>query len=142
MVKETILVLGAHNDDPIFGAGGTLAKYAKQGHKIRTVIFTYGEMSPPDLKPEIVIKTRIKESLISDKIIGGKGITYLGLKEPSFLKEIKQSKIKQKVKNIIKKENPSKIFTHGPNDAHPAHMAVYNLIKELHPSKDKCVNLL
>ena len=131
MAKETVLVLGAHNDDPIFGAGGTLAKYAKQGHRIKTVIFSYGEMSHPHLKPEIIKKQRYKESIAADKVIGGRGVQYLGVKDGMFLLEFSNKKIKKKIKDIIKKEKPSKIFTHGINDHHQDHFAVYKLMQEI-----------
>jgi LmbE family N-acetylglucosaminyl deacetylase len=49
--KGTVLVIVAHNDDHIIGAGGTLAKYAQEGKKVRTIIMSYGESSHPHLKP-------------------------------------------------------------------------------------------
>ena len=48
-----------------------------------------------------------------------------------FLLEFTDKKIKKKVKDIIKKEKPSKIFTHGVNDHHQDHFAVYKLMKEI-----------
>ncbi|MEM4264040.1 MAG: PIG-L deacetylase family protein [Candidatus Woesearchaeota archaeon] len=129
--KETILAIGAHNDDPIFGAGGTLAKYAEEGKTIKTVIFSFGELSHPYLKPEVIIEQRVKEAIKADKIIGGKGVAYFGVKEGKFRQEIKQKNVEKRLLDIIKKEKPTKIFTHGANDAHPDHVAVYNLINDL-----------
>ncbi len=129
--KETILALCAHNDDQVLGAGGTLAKYAKEGKNIRTIIFSFGEQSHPHFKPHVIIDMRVRESLKADKIIGGKGVAYLGLKEGKFPAEIKQRKLKTKIKKIIKTEKPTKIFTHGPNDHHPDHRAVYNLVRDI-----------
>jgi len=129
--KETILALCAHNDDQVLGAGGTLAKYAKEGKKVRTIIFSFGEQSHPHLKPHVIIDMRVRESLEADKIMGGAGIAYLGIKEGKFKSEIKKRKIKAKIKNIIQKEKPSKIFTHGHNDHHPDHIAVHKLVMEI-----------
>jgi len=131
MAKERILIICAHNDDQVFGIGGTMAKYAKEGKVIKTVIFSFGELSHPHLKPEVIIKKRVKESLESDKILGGKGITYLGLKEGKFLQEIEKKNIKEVVKKIIDEEKPDRIFAHSVNDAHPDHRAVYHFVKEL-----------
>jgi len=131
MAKERILVICAHNDDQIFGIGGTIAKYAKQGKAVKTVIFSFGEHSHPHLKPEVIIKERVKESLKSDKILGGKGVTYLGLKEGKFGEEVEKKGIFDVVKKIIEKEKPDKIFTHSINDAHPDHRAVYHFVKKL-----------
>jgi len=134
--KPTILVIGAHSDDPTFGAGGTIAKYALEGKKIKTIILSYGELSPPHLKPEIVRKTRAKEAEQADKIMGGKGVIFFDCKEGRFHQGISNLKIRSKLKKIIKKEKPEKIFTHGANDAHPDHLAVYHLIKEMITKKE------
>lgn len=139
MKKETILVIGAHNDDPVFGAGGALAKYAEEGKTIKTVIFSFGELSHPHMKPEVIIEQRVEEAIKADKILGGKGVAYLGVNEGSFPQEIKEKNVEQRLLDIIKKEKPSKIFTHGANDAHPDHFAVYNLINALvKKGKIKC----
>jgi LmbE family N-acetylglucosaminyl deacetylase len=131
MKKEIILILCAHNDDQVFGMGGTIAKYANEGKIVKTVVFSFGEQSHPHLKPEVITKMRVKESLKSDKIIGGKGVTYLGLKEGKFKEQIEKMGVNAKVRKIIEKEKPTKIFTHSINDAHHDHRAVYHFVKEL-----------
>ncbi len=130
-MKETILAIAAHNDDHIVGAGATLAKYAKEGKRIRTIICSFGEMSHPYLRREVVIEKRVKESLKADKIIGGSGIAYLSMREGHFDDDFRKRKIDDKLAWIIKKEKPSKIFTHGIDDFHPDHRAVYRLIMRL-----------
>ena len=134
--KQTVLVIGAHSDDPTFGAGGTIAKYAKEGKKVKSIIFSYGELSPPHLKPEIVRKMRVKEAEQADKILGGKGVVFFDLKEGRFPQGIKDQKIKAKLKKILQKEKPEKIFTHGANDLHPDHFATHNLIKGMMQKKE------
>ncbi|MBN1645292.1 PIG-L family deacetylase [Candidatus Woesearchaeota archaeon] len=128
---EKILVLAAHNDDPIFGAGGTLAKYTKEGKKVKTIIFSYGELSHPHLKPEIIIKTRQRETNKADKILGGSGVEYMNMKDTTMLLQIRKPETKQKIIDIIEKENPDKIFTHGANDIHTHHYVIYQLVKNL-----------
>jgi len=131
MAKETVLIICSHNDDNVFGLGGTIAKYASEGKIVKSVIFSYGEKSHPHLKPEVITKIRVKEAQNSSKILGEKGVQFLGVKEGKFLEEIEKKEIKQVVKRIIEKEKPSKIFTHSINDAHPDHRAVYNFVKQL-----------
>lgn len=130
-MTEKILVIAAHNDDPIFGAGGTLAKYAKEGKKIKTIIFSYGELSHPQLKPEIIIKTRKRETNKADKILGGQGVEYMDMRDANMLLHIRKPEIKQKLIYLVQKENPDKIFTHGANDLHTHHIVIYQLIKKL-----------
>lgn len=136
---ETALVICAHNDDQIIGAGGTLAKIVQEGGSFATVIFSYGESSHPYLKEEIIRKKRVNEAQKSDKLLGGSGILFFGLKDLHFEKGIKEHNIKKKIEDIIKKHQPTKIFTHSNDDAHPDHRNVCCLIKELiDESKIKC----
>ena len=123
-----ILTFGAHNDDYIIGAGGTLAKYAKDGKKFYSVIFSFGEQSHPIYQEKVTANFRVKESIKADKILGGSGVRYLGLKEGRFLDE--RDKAKKAIKKIIKEKKPEKIFTHSPNDPHFDHNAVYNIVTE------------
>ena len=111
MKKQNIVILCAHSDDQIFGPGGSLIKYAKQGHRIYTYIFSYGEMGLAWLQEKEAIKIRVKESEKVDKFIGGKGVWFFGLKEGKFDKEVKEKKIQEKIISIIKKRKQSKIFT-------------------------------
>ena len=124
---ETILVLCSHNDDGVIGAGGTLAKYAAEGKQVLTVIFSYGEQSLPQLKPEVVKERRIREMIQSDKILGGGGITYLGLREGHFEEDAVERNATGKIKYILKKYKPTKVFTHSIDDPHPDHRACYKI---------------
>jgi len=126
--KQTILVFAAHNDDGVIGAGGTLAKYAKQGKIVKTVVFSYGEGSHPHLKPEVIKLTRYKEALEADKILGGSGMAFLNLKEMQFKKQSKKLDTKKIITDIIKHEKPEKIFIHSINDPLPDHRAVYHVV--------------
>ncbi len=137
--QETILVITAHGDYPAFGAGGTLAKYAKEGKRIRTIILSYGELSQPHIKPEIVTKTKQREAQKADTILGGKGIEYLGLKDATMLIDIRKEETEQKLAQMIDKENPSKIFTHGTNIFTTYNYTAGRLIKKLiKEDKIKC----
>jgi LmbE family N-acetylglucosaminyl deacetylase len=129
--NENIIVIGAHNDDYIIGAGGTLAKYSKEGKNIYSIIFSYGEMSLPQLKRKVSISTRVKESRLSDKIIGIKRNYYLGLIEGKFEEAIKRPEVYDGLLRMIIELKPTKIFMHSDDDAHPDHRAVNLIIKEI-----------
>ncbi len=130
-----ILVLCAHNDDQVIGVGGTIIKYSKQGKIVKTVVFSYGEKIQPHMKTEVVSKIRKKEGNKSDRLLGGSGIIYLGLKDLTLAKELQQKEMQNKIAEIIKKEKPKKIFTHSSTDRHPDHKAVYNLVQEFIKTK-------
>ncbi len=130
-MSDSILFLCAHNDDQIVGAGGTIAKYAKEGKNIVTIIFSFGEVSLPHLQEQISKKTRVIESKRAAKLLGENELYYLGLKEGNFKIEIKERDIQTKIINIVKRIKPVKIFTHAPDDPHPDHRAVYEFTIDL-----------
>jgi N-acetylglucosamine malate deacetylase 1 len=128
---ESILFLCAHNDDQIIGGGGTIAKYAKEGKKIYTVIFSFGETSLPHYTEQESKVTRVLESKKAAKVLGETETYYLGLKEGNFEREINEKQISDKIDIIIKRIRPSKIFTHSIDDPHPDHREVYNFTENL-----------
>ena len=130
-MKERIVILCAHNDDQIVGMGGTVAKYAKEGKEIYTIVFSYGEISHPHLKENVIRETRKIEAKRAKQVLGEKEVMFLGLKEGMFAEELKQKNFLEKLSKRIKKLNPEKIFTHSIDDPHPDHKAVYNFTMEL-----------
>ncbi|MGV8141507.1 MAG: PIG-L deacetylase family protein [Candidatus Woesearchaeota archaeon] len=127
---NSVLVVGAHSDDQIFGPGGTVAKYAKEGKKIHTIIFSYGEMSMPIHQREYAVRKRVKESLDVDKFLGGYGVTFLGLDEGKFSEQFEKRKMYPKLKKLILKYRPSIIFTHSVDDPLPDHRALNKVLLE------------
>jgi N-acetylglucosamine malate deacetylase 1 len=129
--REVILVLCAHSDDQVLGVGGTMAKYAKEGKEIHTVIFSFGESSHPWLREEITAEMRVKESEEANKLIGGKDVKFLGLKEGKFAAEFKEKNMFGAIHQVITEMEPDKIFTHSINDPHPDHRAVNKIVLDV-----------
>jgi len=129
--KESILFLCAHNDDQLVGAGGTIAKYSKEGKSVVTIIFSFGEASLPHLQEIESRKTRVKESKQAAKILGENSVHYLGLTEGKFLEEAENKQISKKLKKLISRIKPKRIFTHAPDDPHPDHRAVNKFTTDL-----------
>ena len=142
IMKETILIFGAHGDDEIIGMGSTIAKYAKEGKSIVTIIFSYGEMSSPWLRKDLLIKDRVKETKEIGKFIGSSETRFLGLRDRNLEGDIVKYNIKNKVINLIKKYKPTKIFTHSNKDAHGDHRAVSNLVRDCLDEIGKDISLL
>ncbi|HLC46622.1 MAG TPA: PIG-L deacetylase family protein [Candidatus Nanoarchaeia archaeon] len=117
----SILVLCSHSDDQILGAGGALAKYALEGARVVIVVFSYGEKGSPWLKKHVAAKIRIKESENAARFIGAANTVFLGIEEGKFAEQSVLSQNKNKIIDIIKKEKPSRIFTHATDDPHPDH---------------------
>ncbi len=115
-MTQTVMVFCAHSDDQILGPGATIAKLAEEGKKVVTVIFSFGEQSHPHLKGEVIKKIRVEEAKKADKIIGGSGVLFLGLRERNFKADAERLNIESQLKKLIQKHKPSIIFTHARDD--------------------------
>lgn len=127
--KEKILILGAHSDDFVLGAGATIAKYTKEGKKVTCIVFSYGEMSHPWLKEKEVQIMREEEAHQAAKVLGCK-VKFFDLKEGKFANGAEEKKTVQKIVSTIKRQKISKIFTHSIEDPHPDHQAVNKITLE------------
>jgi LmbE family N-acetylglucosaminyl deacetylase len=125
---NSIIVFCAHSDDQILGVGGTLAKYAKEGKDITTVIFSYGESSHFWLQRKVTVEMRVKEAQKADRVIGGSGVIFFGLTENKFADETDEKDIFHRIIALITDLKPSKIFTHNTDDPHPDHRAVTKIV--------------
>ncbi|MEM2121977.1 MAG: PIG-L family deacetylase [Candidatus Woesearchaeota archaeon] len=125
---KVLIVIEAHPDDGVFGAGGTIAKYVKEGWYVIFVTMSYGEASHIWLKRQEIIKVRVKENLCAQKILGSKEHYFLGLKEGNFLNDAKKKNIPEKLRRLIIQKNPSLIITHSPDDWNADHVVTSNLV--------------
>lgn len=128
--KETVLVICAHPDDEILGAGGTIAKYAREGKRVISVIFSYGETSHWWLKRKHTVEMRVKECREASSVVGTEQTLFLGLKDFDLKNEIKDRKKLRPLENIIRKYRPDRIFTHSPEDIiYQDHKAVWDAVE-------------
>lgn len=123
-----ILVVAAHPDDEVLGCGGTIAKYAKQGKKVVSLIFSDGD--PLNDSKEFIVQRR-KESKNAGKVLGLSEVLFLGLPDNPLGPDLKNKATIDKVEKMIVKFNPKKIFTHCLDDPHPAHRSVAKLVKNV-----------
>lgn len=123
MKPRPVMVICAHSDDQILGPGGTLAKYASEGREIHTLILSFGEGSHPHLKPAVIKKMRVQESQKADKVLGGKGVSFLGAVEGRF-----KSASYSSLKRIMREKNPGIIFTHSSFDLFKDHRDTHHLV--------------
>lgn len=130
--KRSIIVFCAHPDDEVIGPGGTLLKYAKEGVETHVVIFSGGEKSHAHYKKEKLIKLRKKESDAAGKVLQVSKIHYYMLNDMKLTIQARDPVIRRRVKNLILKVNPEKIFTHAIDDmVYIDHRGVHDCVMEI-----------
>jgi LmbE family N-acetylglucosaminyl deacetylase len=79
--KQALRVMGvfAHPDDAGFFAGGTLAKFAKDGAEVTLVVATSGDKgsSDPDMTSEQLVIIREAEERAAAQVLGVKDVIFL-----------------------------------------------------------------
>ncbi len=117
----TVLVFAAHPDDEVIGLGGTIAKISKK-EKIITVIFSMGDKYPFWKNYEKVTSIRKEETQKIKDVLGINKTYLLGYRDMQLKKNVDDAV--KKVKEILLKYKPSKVFVHTRTDSHPDHRAV------------------
>ena len=129
--KETIIVFGAHSDDFVIGAGGTIAEYAREGRKVISIVFSYGERTHAWLKEKYAQEMRAKEAHDASEVLGCKTV-FFDLKEGKFFDEYKEKNVDKEILKIIDKEKPVKLFTHSNEDPHPDHRSINKITLDIY----------
>jgi LmbE family N-acetylglucosaminyl deacetylase len=78
---SSAVIVAAHPDDEVLGAGGILAMLAGCGARIRLVMATDGERSHPAADPAVLARARIGESAAALSLLGAQQaeVVRLGL---------------------------------------------------------------
>lgn len=122
-----ILAIGAHPDDVELCCGGTLAKYAKQGHKVFTATTTNGNIGSATLPMEEIARIRKEEARRAAAIIGAE---YICLDyDDEMLFEDKQARIA--IIDLIRYCKADVIITHNPTDYNPDHELTSKLVRDV-----------
>ncbi len=128
---NNVLVVSAHPDDPDFGAGGTIAKLAKDGARVTYAIVTDGSQGGEDPKQRDseLVAIREREQKAAARVLGVKKVEFLGYKDGHVSPDLK---LRHDIVRMIRKYKPELVITHIPGrvlDApmgasHPDHLAV------------------
>lgn len=119
-----VLVLAAHPDDEVIGMGGTMYKLSEQGHKVHLCIVSDGASSENKDK-EKISKIRLNDCTKAGKILGVATFDFLNLPDMR-LDSIPQVELNLKLENLIKKYDPSVVYTLPSGDFHKDHQKVFD----------------
>ena len=86
----SVVVVAAHPDDEVLGAGGTMAVLAAAGVRLRLVAVTDGEASHPDANPILIARTRAAETAEALERLGASGteVIRLGLPDTGLAERV------------------------------------------------------
>ena len=100
-----VMLIGAHPDDPEFGCGATMAKWAAAGKEITYVILTNGDKGThdPAVRPGDLAVTREAEQWAAARALGVKNVVFAGY--PDQMLENTMA-LRREVAGLIRKHRP------------------------------------
>lgn len=121
MSVPRVLVLAPHTDDGELGAGGTIARWSREGRDVFYVAFSTAEQSVPDGFPKDILKTEVRQAT---EVLGIKGDRLLIFDyEVRKLSYVRQSVLEDLVK-IRRDINPDIVLSPCMDDIHQDHSTV------------------
>lgn len=111
MSRLSILAIGAHPDDIEFGCGGSLAKYARKGHRLFLLVLTPGERGA-------AAEVRTEEQGAAARVLGVEEVFWGGFSDTSLTVSVE---LIRRIESVIDAVRPEFIFCHFPDDTHQDH---------------------
>jgi LmbE family N-acetylglucosaminyl deacetylase len=146
MVRPRLLAVFAHPDDESFGAGGTLAKYARHGVEVHVCTVTDGAAGSYDRNAGVesergsLAQLRRQELACACEVLGVRLHTLdyrdSGMEgmpdnqHPDSLYQAKLEDVARDVARVIREVRPQVVITHDPGGgyAHPDHIKVHQAV--------------
>ncbi len=121
-----IIVFGAHPDDCELDAGGTAARWAKLGHKVKFVAVTNGDIGHHEMAGAILARRRAAEVQQAAEILG---ITtdVLDNHDGELLPTLEN---RRTITRKIREWKADVVISHRPNDYHPDHRYTGVLVQD------------
>jgi len=121
------LVIAAHPDDEVLGAGGSMVKWAKSGSKVNVLIMAEGATSRHDNRDRNLCKNNL--NLLNDAALEAAkilGIEYVELMDfpDNRMDSLNLIDIIKPIEKKIKELKPNVVVTHHPGDLNIDHIVI------------------
>lgn len=124
--KLRIIAFGAHPDDCEIRGGGTACLWAQQGHHVKFVSLTNGDIGHWQMAGWPLAKRRVKEVQAAAKILGNT-VQVLDIHDGELMPTLQNRKT---ITRLIRKWKADIVICHRPNDYHPDHRYTGILVQD------------
>ncbi len=124
--KLRIIVFGAHPDDAELGTAGVAAKWAAQGHHVKLVSVTNGDIGHWNMAGGPLAERRRREVTEADAMLGAT-TKVLDIHDGTLMPTLEN---RRKITRLIRGWKADIVITHRPNDYHPDHRYTSILVQD------------
>jgi LmbE family N-acetylglucosaminyl deacetylase len=131
-MTKTILAIVPHPDDAEFYAGGTLARFIKEGKRVIILTTTDGAKGSFELGAKELIETRKTEALNAGRRLGAERTIMLGYTDLE-LDRVSAYELREKYVRAIREFKPDTLLTEDylyAEETHPDHRIVARVASE------------
>jgi LmbE family N-acetylglucosaminyl deacetylase len=120
-----VLAVGAHPDDLEILCGGTLARYAQEGHEVVMCSASYGDRGSFEHTSEEIARIRLEEARRAAELAGATHVS-LGLSDGD-VNAADRDQIRAVI-DLVRETRPEVIITHSQNDYMSDHNEISKLV--------------
>src|SRR5690606_9118561 len=124
--KLRIIVFGAHPDDAEYKTGGTAIQWARQGHHVKLVSVTNGDIGHWQMAGGPLAQRRTAEVQAAARVMGGHN-EVLDIHDGEILTTLEHRK---KVVRLTREWQAAIVISHRPWDYHPDHRYTGILVQD------------
>ena len=121
-----ILAVGCHPDDLEIGCGGTLARYAREGHRVTMCVVANGNMGHAVIQPAELRAIRAEEIQRAGAILGAAEVISLDVNDLEV--DSNRAETVNKLVDLVRRVQPDVILTHPLEDYMKDHVEVGRLV--------------
>lgn len=125
-----VLVVAAHPDDEVLGAGATVARLVSQGRRVFSLVLGEGEASRFETRTEDLrerLRSLGQQASSAHRILGDE-LLPLGSFPDNQMDSVPLLDIVRKIEGVVAEVRPKWVFTHSPFDVNVDHRCVHEAV--------------
>jgi N-acetylglucosamine malate deacetylase 1 len=129
-MKETILVVAAHPDDEVLGAGGTIAWHADRGDRVTVLLCGEGVTARYDARgqaPAGRLESLRKQARAACAILGAADVRFLSFPDNRF-DALPFLDVVKPIERVKAEVDPTIVYTHHAGDLNRDHRIVHEAV--------------